>query len=605
MGFFTSRILAAPNPPVLTPLPVDNTVQLQLRHAEELSAVQQLLATAQTRLRERDATLEAISKSQTVVEMQVDGTLLTANANFLHVLEYSLDEIRGKNFIMLGDAALATDALYLKFWEKLKRGEFVADVFRYISKSGREIWMRGSFNPVLDEKGVVVKVIGTANDITIHRQRNNDTAGQLKALNKAMAVVECNLDGTIIHANDNYLALSGYTMNELQGLHHRNLVPTFVRDTQIYREFWAKLNRGEYESGDYRLIAKTGEMVWIHASWNPIFDASGRLYKVVQFASDIRSQRKLQDMITMVMQDTQRVMSNLSAGKLHDKMSGQYSGEFVKLADAVNGYIDRLYSMVGEIKESAHAVKQGAQEISSGNSHLSQRTEDQAATLEETSAAMEEMMTTVQQNAANADQATVLAQGAKAAAEKGGDIVRKAVIAMQAINVASSKINDIIGVIDEIAFQTNLLALNAAVEAARAGEQGRGFAVVADEVRNLAGRSATAAKQIKGLIKDSYEKVKEGTTLVNDSGQTLEEIVASVKRVNDIIAEIAAASSQQASGLNEINRSVTDMDKTTQQNAALVEEAAAASESLGQQAESLENLISFFDLADGVSRHRH
>ncbi|MES2605304.1 MAG: methyl-accepting chemotaxis protein, partial [Pseudomonadota bacterium] len=533
MGFFNSRLSAATNSPTLTPVPVDNSVQLQLqlRHAEELAAVQQQLTAMQARVLDSDARLEAISKSQTVLELALDGTILAANNNFLKVLEYSLEEIRGKNFIMLGDATLANSPLYEKFWLKLKRGEFVADVFRYVSKSGGEIWMRGSFNPVIGSSGNVESVIGTATDITIHRQRNNDTAGQLKALNKTMSVIECNLDGSILHANDNFLALSGYSLPAIQGQHHRMLVPESVRDSERYREFWAKLNRGEYESGEYRLISKEHATLWIHGSWNPIFDANGRLYKVVQFASDISSQKKLQDMITLVMQDTTRVMGSLSAGKLHDKMNGQYAGEFVQLAGAVNGYIDRLYAMVGEIKDSAEAVKQGAHEISSGNSHLSQRTEEQAATLEETSAAMEEMMTTVQQNAANADQATVLAQGAKAAAEKGGDIVRKAVVAMQAINVASSKINDIIGVIDEIAFQTNLLALNAAVEAARAGDQGRGFAVVADEVRNLAGRSATAAKEIKGLIKDSYEKVKEGTTLVNNSGQTLEEIVASVKKV--------------------------------------------------------------------------
>ncbi len=236
--------------------------------------------------------------------------------------------------------------------------------------------------------------------------------------------------------------------------------------------------------------------------------------------------------------------------------------------------------------------------FASGNTNLSQRTEEQAASLEETSSAMEEMTSTIQQNAGNSKQANSLAQSARDTAENGGRVVGEAVAAMEAINESSKKISDIIGVIDEIAFQTNLLALNASVEAARAGDQGRGFAVVADEVRNLAGRSATAAKEIKELIQDSSSKVEEGSGLVNQSGETLEEIVNSVKKVSDIVAEISTASEEQAAGIDEVNKAVIQMDELTQQNAALVEEAAAASESLGEQAESLERLIRFFNVGE-------
>src|SRR5690606_7455814 len=240
-------------------------------------------------------------------------------------------------------------------------------------------------------------------------------------------------------------------------------------------------------------------------------------------------------------------------------------------------------------------VKAGAGEISSGNGELRLRTEQQASSLEQTTSAMEQIVTTVQQNAANAVQANTLARGAREAAENGGQVVGRAVAAMEAISASSNKINDIIGVIDEIACQTTLLALSAAVEAARAGDQGRGFAVVADEVRNLAGRSATAAKEIKALIKDSGDKVQEGALLVNESGATLGEIVTAVKKVNDIVAEIATASDEQASGLNEINRAVAQMDEMTRQNAAMVEQAAVASGALGAQADSLDSLIAYFE----------
>jgi methyl-accepting chemotaxis protein len=215
---------------------------------------------------------------------------------------------------------------------------------------------------------------------------------------------------------------------------------------------------------------------------------------------------------------------------------------------------------------------------------------------------MEELTGTVRQNADNARQANQLAAGARELAERGGSVVSTAITAMGEINKASKKIADIIGVIDEIAFQTNLLALNAAVEAARAGEQGRGFAVVAAEVRNLAQRSAGAAKEIKSLIKDSVEKVEEGSRLVNDSGGTLQEIVGSVKRVSDIIAEIAAASEEQSTGIDQVNKAVTSMDQAVQQNAALVEEAAAASESMDEQARTLTDLMTFFRVEDGGAR---
>lgn len=311
----------------------------------------------------------------------------------------------------------------------------------------------------------------------------------------------------------------------------------------------------------------------------------------------------LLDTFTQVIGETGEVLADLSSGKLTRHITSDFRGVFGKLKGDVNCTIDNLVNVVNEIRECASSVKSGASEISSGNSNLSQRTEQQAASLEETSAAMEQITSTVQQNAANAVQANTLARGARESAENGGDVVNNAVAAMQAISESSNRINDIIGVIDEIAFQTNLLALNAAVEAARAGDQGRGFAVVADEVRNLAGRSATAAKEIKELIKDSGEKVKEGSRLVNKSGETLHEIVTAVKKVNDIVAEISTASDEQATGLDEINRAVGEMDDMTQQNAALVEEAAAASEALGDQARNLEGLIAFFDLgAAAVTR---
>lgn len=296
--------------------------------------------------------------------------------------------------------------------------------------------------------------------------------------------------------------------------------------------------------------------------------------------------------------DVAEILRQLAQGDLTGSMEAEYQGLFGQLKMDVNGTVENLRNMTGKIREGALSISSSASEISQGNTDLSQRTEEQASSLEETASSMEQMTSAVRSSADNARQANQLASGAKDQAERGGEVVGQAVAAMGEINTASNKIADIIGVIDEIAFQTNLLALNAAVEAARAGEQGRGFAVVAAEVRNLAQRSAQAAKEIKSLIKDSVEKVGDGSRLVGESGKTLEEIVAAVKKVSDIIAEIASASQEQSSGIGQVNKAITQLDEVTQQNAALVEQAAASSESLDEQALALTELMTFFNTGE-------
>ena len=294
--------------------------------------------------------------------------------------------------------------------------------------------------------------------------------------------------------------------------------------------------------------------------------------------------------------EAKRVLTKLEQGDLTDQLTMACEGELEQIKVSLNSAISNLKISMTTVREAAESVETGAEEITKGNEDLSARTSEQAASLEETSSAMEEMTATVKQNADNARQANQLAVAARDVAAKGGAVTTKAVEAMSEINKSSTKIADIITVIDEIAFQTNLLALNAAVEAARAGEHGRGFAVVAAEVRNLAQRSATAAKEIKGLIKESLQRVTDGSELVNHSGKTLQEIVTSVKRVTDIIAEITAASQEQASGIDQVNTSIMHMDQTTQQNAALVEETTAASQSMRAQAQALMKQVKSFKI---------
>ncbi|WP_082081416.1 methyl-accepting chemotaxis protein [Methylocucumis oryzae] len=289
-------------------------------------------------------------------------------------------------------------------------------------------------------------------------------------------------------------------------------------------------------------------------------------------------------------------MRNLANGDLTRTITNQYDGVYGECKDNINETIAKFSEVFVQIRDAADFIDSSAQEISSGNNNLSQRAEQQAANLEETAASMEELTSIVKNTATHAHEASDSVDSAKQLALKGGDVVKSAISAMQEINESSSQIAEIISVIDEIAFQTNLLALNASVEAARAGEQGRGFSVVASEVRNLAQRSATAAKQSSELIQNSVQKVRAGSALVNETGAALNEIVSSVGKASELVNQIAKASAEQTAGIEQVNKAVAQLDEITQQNAALAEQASAASISMSEQASNMTKLLNFFKL---------
>jgi methyl-accepting chemotaxis protein len=554
---------------------------------------------------DHEGQLKAVSKAQAVIEFTLDGRILSANDNFLRALDYSLQEIQGQHHSLFVDPAERTSAAYRQFWEKLAAGEFDTGQYKRIGKGGKEVWIQASYNPILDLNGKPFKVVKYATDITAQKLKAADYEGQIQAVSKAQAVIEFSLAGRILSANENFLRTLGYTLQEIQGQHHSMFVDESERNSAEYRRFWEKLARGEFDAAQYKRIGKGGREVWIQASYNPILDMNGKPFKVVKYATDVTTQVHQAEQMKITVAEASSIARASSNGDLTQRlsMSGK-TGALEELSRGVNELLDTMTGIVIQVKAAAEEVSRGADEISQGNTNLSQRTEEQASSLEETASSMEEMTSTVKQNADNAGQASQLAVAARDQAEKGGAVVSKAVVAMNEINEASRKIADIIGVIDEIAFQTNLLALNAAVEAARAGEQGRGFAVVASEVRNLAGRSATAAKEIKALIQDSGSKVDEGSTLVTQSGATLEQIVSSVKKVTDIVAEIAAASLEQSAGIEQVNKAVMQLDELTQQNAALVEQASAASQSMAEQARTLNGTMQKYRVNGGGSNLR-
>jgi len=414
-----------------------------------------------------------------------------------------------------------------------------------------------------------------------------DAAGTLEALGRSLAIIEFDPKGVILTANENFCAALGYSLEEIRGRHHSLFVDPEVVRSPDYAAFWAKLGRGEFDSREYRRIGKGGREVWIQASYNPILDADRRVLKVVKFATDITGRVQAVDEIA-------GGLERLADNDLTYRIARVADPAFEKVRTDFNAAMTTLQETMTAVSASTTSVGAGADEIASASDDLSRRTEQQAASLEETAAALDQITATVKRSAAGAKQASGAASSARAEARRSGEVVGEAVAAMGEIEASSTQISQIIGVIDEIAFQTNLLALNAGVEAARAGEAGRGFAVVASEVRALAQRSADAAKEIKTLIATSSAQVERGVKLVGETGQTLLGIAEKVAEIDGLISEIALSSQEQATGLNEVNTAVNQMDQVTQQNAAMVEEATAAASSLRSEARELVRLVSRF-----------
>ena len=432
----------------------------------------------------------------------------------------------------------------------------------------------------------------------------------MAAVQRSQAVIEFELDGTIISANPNFLAVIGYELAEVKGRHHRMLMDPAEAASPAYTDFWRRLNAGEFIADKFIRYGKGGARAVIEASYNPIFGADGKPYKVVKFATDVtaaeveRERRAEADRVAAevqasVVQATGRGLSAMAAGDLSYRIGEAFPGDYAILREDFNRAMAALDEAVAVIRGNAGSMQSGANEISSAAEDLSRRTERQAAGLEQTAAALDEITATVRKAAENAQAADVVVGQTRSQAETGGAVVQRAITAMGEIEKSSDQIGQIIGVIDEIAFQTNLLALNAGVEAARAGEAGRGFAVVASEVRALAQRSADSAREIKTLISTSSTQVKSGVVLVRESGEALSAIAVRINDITHLMGEIRASTQEQALALAEVNTAVNEMDQVTQQNAAMVEESTAASLSLSREASDLTQLVGRFQVSEG------
>lgn len=450
--------------------------------------------------------LAAISKSQAVIEFELDGTIITANDNFLQTLGYTLDEIKGKHHSMFADPEYKQSAAYKEFWIKLSRGQYDSGEYKRLGKNGKEIWIQASYNPILTADGRPFKVVKYASDITDQKLKNADYQGQLAAISKSQAVIEFELDGTIMNANDNFLNTLGYSLSEIKGKHHSMFVEDKDRNSHQYKEFWAKLRRGEYDAGEYKRVGKNGKEIWIYASYNPIMNADGKPFKVVKYASDITAQIQIRT-------------------------------EIAKTATDLAASSEELTSVSNQITANAEKTSQQSNTASAASEQVSKNVQTVATGAEEMGASISEI-------AKSANESARVATSAVSMAKATNDIVAK-------LGVSSAEIGKVVKVITSIAEQTNLLALNATIEAARAGEAGKGFAVVANEVKELAKETAKATEEIGNKIGAIQSDTQGAVVAIGD-------ISTIINKINDLSSTIASAVEEQTATTSEIARNVSE-----------------------------------------------
>ena len=535
-------------------------------------------------------TLEALSTSQAIIEFDLKGNIINANENFCAALGYRLDEIVGKHHRIFCDRDYVETQAYADFWRTLAGGTFQAQEYKRIRKDGAEIWIEASYNPVCSG-GRPYKVVKIATDITAKKLKAKEDSGKLEAISRSQAVIEFTPEGEILTANDNFCNTLNYSLADIAGKHHRLFCEPAYAASSEYANFWKRLAAGEFISDEFVRFGKNGKEVWIQAAYNPILNDKGEVVKVVKFATDVTPRMS-------AISTLGHALRQLAEGELRQHLTTPFVPSMEKLRGDFNEVIEKLRLTMQTVAQNAATIASGSAEIRVAADQLARRTEQQAASLEESAAALEEITTTVRDSSRGADEAGKLVGSTKESAERSGDIVHRAIGAMDKISQSSGEITNIIGVIDDIAFQTNLLALNAGVEAARAGEAGKGFAVVAQEVRELAQRSASAAKAIKELINTSRQHVANGVDLVGQTGDALKQIAVQVGQIDVNVSTIVKASREQATGLVEINNAVNLMDQATQKNAAMVEEPTAASHGLARESESLRELLTQFNVGN-------
>ncbi len=481
-------------------------------------------------LGEAQAIWDAINRSHAVIQFEPGGVILWANDAFLAAVGYRLDEIKGRHHSMFVEKTYSEGAEYADFWKRLAAGETFAAEYPRLRKDGSEIWIQASYNPIFDRSGQVHKVIKFATDITAQKLSAADAHGQITAINRAQAVIAFDLDGVIQDANDLFLATMGYTLEEIQGEHHRIFAEPSYAASRDYAEFWERLRGGEYFSAEYKRIGKGGKEIWIRASYNPIFDAQGKPFKIVKFATDI----------------TQEVL---------DKQGR-----------------DRA---VSQIDQDLTSVNAGLSNVSSSISDTSKAAQETSENVQTVASALEQMASSIGETTMQVARSNEVAAEAVSKSTTAGQAIRR-------LSEAAESIHSVMGLIRDIADQTNLLALNATIEAARAGDAGKGFSVVASEVKSLAGQTTQATKEISSQIASIQELTAASVEAIESVGQTIERMDSTTSVIASAIEEQSTVTTEMSSAMQTASSRVNEIAANAQNVSVAVAEIEDAARQLKQ-----------------------
>jgi len=543
----------------------------------------------------------ALNRVQALIEFDLEGIILHANENFLATVGYTLAEVQGRHHAMFCDPEYVKTAEYKDFWARLGRGEYDRGDYKRVGKGGREVWINASYNPIIDADGNAYKIIKFATVITDSKNKNAEYESKVAAMSKAQAVIEFDMTGHVLCANDNFLDVMGYTIDDIRGEHHRMFCESEYASGSEYKRFWQKLNRGEFDGGRYKRIGNNGKTIWIQATYNPIMDLNGKPYKVVKFASDITAQVNLETSVA-----DKAASDGAKIKRLLDSVERAASGDLTSaivvegeepldhLAEGISKMIADLRKVIGEVVASANGFADASTTIAERSGSVAMGTQALGATVEQMNASIDGLTNSIDIIAGNTSNADTLAKDTQHEAEAGAKALAKSIEAMDLINRSSEDIGEIVKVISEIANQTNMLAFNAAIEAARAGEHGLGFSVVADEVRKLAERSSQATKEISKLINESVKRVSAGSEISRQASDAFDKIVAGVAKTTMAISDISKATNEQLLTAREVSTAVQYIAEEAEKTAAACDSIARSTEGLNERAGDLNKTVSGF-----------